>query len=223
MMECLPFFLSNPGTQYSKSGEGDLKKGKADHKKGERQVKTTKTQIDQCRLITEGRSDIQDDSSASVNEQLSYRFWNCKRSKGVTPKKKFEGNRQPHKFQHKFFKKLKNCGSSLQETTKILQDIELSRLYLSTRSSWQPATNIQWSCTAKPVQTNGCKSQIDAKNRQQSKESSLHLHNRKEKLSSYSDGLLNIQIAEETKPQIHSCFSQDKKDQIKTHSLTLHD
>jgi hypothetical protein len=44
--------------------------------------------MDQCRLITEGRSDIQEDSSASVNEQLSYRFWNCKRSKGVTQKKK---------------------------------------------------------------------------------------------------------------------------------------
>jgi hypothetical protein len=101
----------------------------------------------------------------------------------------------------------------LQEPTDILQDIELSRLYLSTRSSWQPATNIQWSCTAKPVQTNGCKSQIDAENRQQSKESSLHLHYRKEKLSSYSDGLLNIQIAEETKPQIHSCSSQEKKNQ----------
>jgi hypothetical protein len=61
--------------------------------------------MDQCRLITEGRSDIQEESSASVNEQLSYRFWNCKRSEGVTPKKKFEGNRQPHKFQHKFKKK----------------------------------------------------------------------------------------------------------------------
>jgi len=44
--------------------------------------------MDQCRLITEGRSDVQEDSSASVNEQLSYRLWNCKRSKGVTQKKK---------------------------------------------------------------------------------------------------------------------------------------
>lgn len=43
--------------------------------------------MDQCRLITEGRSDIQEESSASVNEQLSYRFWNYKRSKGVTEKK----------------------------------------------------------------------------------------------------------------------------------------
>lgn len=42
LMECLPFFLSNPGTQYSKSGEGDFKKGKADHKKGERQLKDNK-------------------------------------------------------------------------------------------------------------------------------------------------------------------------------------
>jgi hypothetical protein len=42
MMECIPFFLSDPGTQYSKSGEGDLKKGKADHKKGERQLKNNK-------------------------------------------------------------------------------------------------------------------------------------------------------------------------------------
>lgn len=180
--------------------------------------------MDQCRLITEGRSDIQEDSSASANEQLSYRFWNCKRSKGVTQKKKFEGNRQPHKFQHKFKKKNQNCRSSLQETTNILRDIELSRLYLSTRSSWQPATNIQWSCTAKPVQTNGCKSQIDAENRQQSKESSLHLDYRKEKLSSYSDGLLNIQIAEENKaPNSLMFLSRTKKIKIKTHSLTLHD
>jgi hypothetical protein len=112
----------------------------------------------------------------------------------------------------------------LQEATNILQDIELSRLYLSTRSSWQPATNIQWSCTAKPVQTNRCKSQIDAENRQQSKESSLHLDYRKEKLSSYSDGLLNIQIAEENKaPNSLMFLSRTKKIKIKTHSLTLHD
>jgi hypothetical protein len=104
----------------------------------------------------------------------------------------------------------------LQETTNILRDIELSRLYLSTRSSWQPATNIQWSCTAKPVQTNGCKSQIDAENRQQSKESSLHLDYRKEKLSSYSDGLLNIQIAEENKaPNSLMFLSRTKKSKSK--------
>jgi hypothetical protein len=42
MMECLPFFLSDPRTQYFKSGEGDLKKGKADHKKGERHLKNNK-------------------------------------------------------------------------------------------------------------------------------------------------------------------------------------
>jgi hypothetical protein len=42
MTECLPFFLSNPETQYSKSGEGDFKKGKADHNKGERQLKDNK-------------------------------------------------------------------------------------------------------------------------------------------------------------------------------------
>jgi len=42
MIECPPFFLSDPGTQYSKSGEGDLKKRKADHKKGGRQLKNKK-------------------------------------------------------------------------------------------------------------------------------------------------------------------------------------
>jgi cytoskeletal protein RodZ len=140
--------------------------------------------MDQCRLITEGRSDIQEDSSASVNEQLSHRFWNCKRSEGVTHKKKNSKETGSRTSSNTSLKKNQNCRSSLQETTNILQDIELSRLYLSTRSSWQPATNIQWSCTAKPVKTNGCKSQIDAENRQQSKESSLHLHYRKEKLSS---------------------------------------
>lgn len=116
-----------------------------------------------------------------MNEQLSYRFRNCKRSKGVTQKKNSKETGGRTSSNTSFKKKNQNCRSSLQEPTNILQDIELSRLYLSTRSSWQPATNIQWSCTAKPVQTNGCKSQIDAENRQQSKESSLHLHYRKEK------------------------------------------
>lgn len=181
--------------------------------------------MDQCRLITEGRSDIQEESSASVNEQLSYRFWNCKRSKGVTQKKKFEGNRQPHKLQHKFKKKNQNCRSSLQETTNILRDIELSRLYLSTRSSWQPATNIQWSCTAKPVQTNGCKSQIDAENRQQSKESSLHLDYRKKNYTKQLFGwtLKHPDSRRKQSPKFTHVSLKNKKIKIKTHSLTLHD
>jgi len=39
MMECLPFFLSDPGTQYSKSGEGDLKKRKGRSQEGRKTVK----------------------------------------------------------------------------------------------------------------------------------------------------------------------------------------
>jgi hypothetical protein len=63
--------------------------------------------MDQCRLITEGRSDIQEDSSASVNEQLSHRFWNCKRSEGVTHKKKIRRKQAAAQVQTQVFKKIK--------------------------------------------------------------------------------------------------------------------